>query len=330
MQITTEPSPDELNNFIVQHGQSNFLQSWEWGEFQKSLGRKAWRWALKQNNQICGVALLVKRPLPLNQAYLYCPRGPVYKNPKTVRHFLAKIRDILRQEKAVFFRFDFPQPEIPLSWKDQIKKAPDNIQPQHTLILDLAQSKDQILKQMKAKWRYNIRLACRKGVESRRGHKLQDFEHFWRLIKITTERNAFRSHPREYYRKMVEVLGDRGLLEIFYALYKGKVLAANIVIFFGQRATYVHGASDHRHRNVMAPHFLQWQQILRAQARGCREYDFWGIAPEDDPVLAQKWAGITRFKKGFGGKMVSYPGTHDLPLSRFQYQLYRKLHSLRS
>ena len=45
-----------------------------------------------------------------------------------------------------------------------------------------------------------------------------------------------------------------------------------------------------------------------------------GIAPENAPN--HPWAGVTRFKLGFGGRAVDYPGTFDLPLNRLWYTLY--------
>ena len=66
----------------------------------------------------------------------------------------------------------------------------------------------------------------------------------------------------------------------------------------------------------MAPYLLQWQQILEAKKRGCAEYDFWGINEK-------KWPGVTRFKKGFSGKEVGYPGAFDLIFQPIWYSLYK-------
>ncbi|KKU12043.1 MAG: Methicillin resistance protein [Parcubacteria group bacterium GW2011_GWC2_45_7] len=93
-------------------------------------------------------------------------------------------------------------------------------------------------------------------------------------------------------------------------------IAAAIVAYFGDTATYLHGASSYKHRALMSSYVLHWHVMQDAKKSGYRFYDFWGIAEK-------KWPGITRFKLGFGGTSVNYSGTFDLPLSRPWYILYR-------
>jgi lipid II:glycine glycyltransferase (peptidoglycan interpeptide bridge formation enzyme) len=50
-------------------------------------------------------------------------------------------------------------------------------------------------------------------------------------------------------------------------------------------------------------------------------FDLWGVAPSDD--VKHKWAGISKFKKGFGGTTIQYLGTYDIPLNNIKYKLYK-------
>ena len=61
--------------------------------------------------------------------------------------------------------------------------------------------------------------------------------------------------------------------------------------------------------------------MSEAKAAGFKHYDFWGVAPSDDPE--HPWAGITRFKTGFGGRRESYLGAWELPGNAVWYNLYR-------
>jgi len=94
------------------------------------------------------------------------------------------------------------------------------------------------------------------------------------------------------------------------------------MMFFGNTVTYLHGVSGNEDRNVMAPYLLHWQIIREVKKMGYDSYDFWGIAPpqagEDHP-----WAGITRFKKGFGGRAISYMGAFDLVFNPLWYGAYK-------
>jgi len=272
---------------------SSFLQSNNWINFQKVLNRETW--------QIDSINI-IKHDLLFRKSYLYSPRC---EGNFLSEDFLKKIKEIAKRENSIFFKIE-PIEKVNLKG---FKKS-QNIQPQKTLILDITKSEEELLKQMHSKTRYNIRLAEKKGVLVKKDKS--KFEDFWQLLQQTTKRDGFRSHPMEYYKKMLEIPG----VELFVAEYKNKIIAANIVIFYKKRAIYLHGASDYQYRNLMAPYLLQWQQILEAKKRECAEYDFWGIDEN-------KWPGVTRFKKGFNGKQVKYPGAHDLVFNKFWYLIYK-------
>jgi len=297
-----------------------FLQSWEWGEFQRKAGSEV----VRVRDEASGaMAQLVRRGLPLGKRYWYCPRGPLGSMPD-----LLKVPEIAR---GVFLRFEPPKadPSIALGMTAWEKAA--DVQPGQTLVVDLTQDQEALLSAMHEKWRYNIRLAERKGVRVyvAGADDASALDVFWDLLNETTERDRFRAHGKEYYRLMLETLsGDpatdgkaRPVARLVFAEHDGKVLAANLMLYFGTTATYLHGASSRERREVMAPHLLHWTAMTQAKTWGYAAYDFWGVAPEG--AEKHPWSGITRFKRGFGGKYVSYPGTYDLPIDRFWYTVYR-------
>lgn len=320
---------EKYNNFLIVKEFSPFQQSWQWGEFQKEYGRKVFRLGVKEGENIQLTAQLIKMPLPLGKSYFYCPRGPVLRTEDVTQNsssamavFIDQVKRLAKQEKAILFRFDPAWQEMPsqIKKKFQLKKA-DPIQPQDTLVLNLNKSEDELLSQMKSKTRYNIRLAKRKDVTVRASTDQKDIEIFLDLVKSTYKRQIIKPHPDQYYRQMFQVLAVQGVLKIYIAEFNNKPLVANIVITFGQTATYVHGASSEEHKNVMAPHLTQWQAIKDAKQAGVRQYDFFGIAPEGSPK-EKTWQGITRFKTGFGGREIRYAGAFDLLINKIWCKIY--------
>ncbi len=339
------------NKFVLEQGGS-FLQSWEWGDFQEKVGRQVFR-LVNDSWQV----QFIEMPLPFGKKYWYCPRGPV-----TVGQISDLIcQEIIEEAKktadknVMFFRVCPAWPaDLELAAKFEIlglKKLRYNIEPVQTLILDISQSEKGLLAQMHSKWRYNIGLARKKGVKVKIVNAGEPdfekyFEDFWRLMMQTAKRQKIRVHEKEYYRKQLnppqpslsagqagfKKEGDSSLYErevgrdftslLFIAEHNKKVIAANIVNFFGPRATYLHGASDNEQRSLMAPHLLQWEQIRAAKKFGCTQYDFWGIDEK-------KWPGVTRFKLGFGGQPVKYIGTWDYALDKKWYLLYRGVQKFR-
>lgn len=120
---------------------------------------------------------------------------------------------------------------------------------------------------------------------------------------------------------MLAVLGSAGILEIGVAEQKKHQLAVHLLFRFGNTTTYAHGASSSRSRELMGPHLLQWESIRRAKQMGSSGYDFFGVAPAD-AGKDHPWAGITRFKEGFGGERVDYVGACDIVLQSMWYWLY--------
>ncbi len=457
--IYFEENEEEIwNKFIAENCSESFLQSWEWGNFQESLGYKIWRIGIIDNNLHCeeetnklqitdyefqinskfkiqnskfkilAAALVVKHNLPFGRSYFYCPRGPAINKFK-VQSSKFKVLDLLfdeikkiaKKEGAMFLRID-----PPADWNGEsgiwnlensgFVKSPNEIQPRDTLILDLTKSEEELLKGMRPKTRYNVRLAERKKLEIRNWKweigKLgsspdkksppydkegrgwlrcenqecfkKDFEEFWELMGETSKRDGFRSHSKDYYWKMLESLGscnreklssschceehqrrsnpvtmpeghniksipnnlgiasalkslamteipERLQAKLYLAEYENKIIAANIVLYFGDLAVYLHGASSSEYRNLMAPYLLQWRQIMDAKNEGYKKYDFWGIKGSSKFKVNSKfnsWSGITRFKKGFGGGEKNYIGAYDAVFDNIGYAIYKPVKHL--
>ncbi len=72
------------------------------------------------------------------------------------------------------------------------------IQFKNTAVTDLRPDAGLLLAAMKSKWRYNIRLAERRGIGVRQGG--DDLAAFYRLYAETGERDGFLTRPFAYYR----------------------------------------------------------------------------------------------------------------------------------
>jgi lipid II:glycine glycyltransferase (peptidoglycan interpeptide bridge formation enzyme) len=304
------------NNFLLNQPTQTgiFLQSAEWLDFQEAMGRKTWRLAaVDEQENITALCGTIEHTVRLGKKYFYIPHGPIGESEKLINEVIK----IARQENAIFYRIEPTEKLQATSYKLQ-ETSP--VQPKHTLVLDLNKSEEDLLSAMHEKTRYNIRLAEKKNLSLIDGAEAKiKFENFWKLMEETTKRDKFRPHQKKYYQTILEKISGDGKKEMraeIKIVYCGdKPVAAAIVGYFGDTVTYLHGASSNEYRNLMAPYFLHWEIIKNAKQAGCRYYDFWGI---DET----KWPGVTRFKKGFGGFEINYPGAFDLPLSKTWYTIY--------
>jgi len=294
---------------------SSFIPLWqtqEWQDFQDKLGHKTHR--VDDN-------LIIINPLFLGKSYGYIPRGPVFTSDQVRLDFWDDLKALVIRENLVFVRID---PVEAIILPDNMRSVlSHSVQPDTTLVLELQLSEEELLKQMKRKGRYNIKLAEKKGVTVKRAEsqeqRLEFVQAFFSLLKETTTRDQFSGHAEGYYQTMLETIPQA---EIFVAEYEGKALAAGIFVFQGDVAIYYYGASTQVHKELMAPYLLQWEAIKFAKSKGCRTYDFLGIAPEDAED-DHPWKGITSFKKKFGGETVIYPNPRDIIFKPFWYKIYQ-------
>jgi lipid II:glycine glycyltransferase (peptidoglycan interpeptide bridge formation enzyme) len=332
MELIYFKSEAELNSWVLDLAQTDpprsgaeFLQSWQWGEILRADGAEILRMGVSEAGKILAAVTLVKKKLPAGRSYWLAPRGPLFapvtpeKQSEALKLLAAAVKKL--DSRAIFWRTELARErtarEILLGGLPYKKTI--NLEPAQTLLLDLEPSPAELLAAMQPKTRYNIRLAVKKGVTVRTG-TAADFSEFWRLMKLTGARDNFRVHTDRHYQELLNF--DPKFIKLYLAEYQGCAIAAALFCCWGDKVTYLHGASDDAVRNVMAPHLLQWTAITDAQAAGYSYYDFYGI---DD----QKWPGVTRFKLGFGGRRISYAGTYDLIWNPGFYKLYSWARRLR-
>lgn len=324
MQIIEAKDKQSWNSFILSLPNTPFTQSWEWGELQESLGRKIWRLELQENNEMVGIAQIIKYPLPFGKKFLYIPRGPVInKNyqQNAGEEFIKYLKNLALKEKAIFVRMDFNLgKELKAAPKEAYRSA--ITQPKSEWMIDPSLAENDLLSQMHEKTRYNIRLAQKKDVAAKVyfGNDLENqLEKFFNLLRETAQRDRFYLHPLAHYQKIIDIFGDK--IELAAAEYEGKILAAGLVLFFGNTATYLYGGSSSENRNLMAPYAMHWQAIRRAKEKNCKWYSFGAVNDTD-------LASVTRFKQGFGGELIDFGGSFDMinnPLWYFLYNTARRI-----
>lgn len=319
---------EEWENFFRFIPEKTFLQSWNWGEFQQSLGRKIWRLGAYQNNQLKGIGLVFKSPIiqagKYQKGFLFCPHGPLILEDNIasaeiiLKAFVEKLKVLAKEEKVIFLRL------APL-WKNTkenqnlfhqlgFRKAPLFLHPELTWQLNLQSSEEKLLQQMRKTTRYLIRKGLNwPGLEIRQGTSRKDINYFWQLYQETASRHHFVPFSKHYLQQEVLSFKKDKEIIIFSAFLKNELLASAIILFWQGIAFYHHGASSSKQPKVPAAYLIQWRAIQEAKKRQSKIYNFWGIAPSINKQ--HPWGGLTLFKQGFGGQAKEYLPTQDLALS---------------
>jgi lipid II:glycine glycyltransferase (peptidoglycan interpeptide bridge formation enzyme) len=328
--------------FVAGHPAGHILQTSRWARLKSAFGWAALLVPLRAgpalSEPLLGGSSVLLRRLPWGGTLAYVPRGPVvdWSRPDHVSALFVVLRETCLKRRIGIIKIEPELPDTPEVAAQLaaagFRRSPQRIQPLSTIHVDLTGDEEAILARMKQKWRYNIRLAERKGVTVRRGAPA-DLPAIQKLMDATAARDRFGAHNLAYHTAATELFGPPDMMAWFIAEHEGRMLAAIAVFALGRMAWYMWGASADEDRNLMPNHALQWAAMRWARDRGCTRYDLWGIPDEvgADPAAyadPDSWGegglwGVYRFKQGFGGQVVRYTGAWDMPLSKVEYALYR-------
>lgn len=328
-------SKETWEKFSLNSSPNTFLQSWNWGEFQRSLGRKIWRLGIyKTKNhassrpglELVGIGLVVKYETKLGN-YLYVPRGPIldWKNLKSFDVLFEELKKTAKQEVCIFIKIDPLLEEKPenreIFQKRGLVPAVTFVQVEDAWLLDLSKSEGELLADMRKTTRYLIRNEPKQGVNLQISSDPRMARKFVDLLFSTAARKGFVNHPREYYIKQFEILAADDQEKIFIAKKGGEILSMAMIAFYGEMGYYLHAASVPKEGGSVG-YSLQWEAIKEAKGRGCRYYNFWGVVKDKNFHPGHPWYGFSLFKRGFGGFKYSYIRARDYPLNS-KYYLYR-------
>ena len=284
------------NNFVAQSPFGDAMQCLEWGEVKKP----DWQpipFAVENADGFTATALVLKRKLPLGRSIFYVPRGPIldWNDREAARQIVKKLRVAARAHRAILIKID---PAVPSSTRFENGELAETLselgfvpsadvtsgfggtQPRCVMKLDIAASEDEVQARFHAKWRYNIRVAKKKGVTVKSDCTRDDIAIFHKLYATTAQRDGFTGRPLSYFEKMLDVLEPQGLAKLFLTYYNDTPLSGAICFLLPPQCWYVYGASSNEHRNVMPNHAMQWAMMQWARENACTIYDFRGVADE--------------------------------------------------
>ena len=307
--------------------QKSFLQSWEYGEFLKIIGRTILRLEIKEKGKTVHQLQCIENKGSFGVHFLYLPHPQI--NSAYLHAYIA----YAKKKGYTFLRIE---PTNSLNHTNIQTTPTKNRQPHHTWVTDLTGDLEDVLKNMHSKTRYNIRLANKKGV---RIEEKKDINLYWDIHEMTTKRNKLVSHDRAY----CEALLSSSHCRQFTAYHEETPLASTIMLEINGVMYYLFGASSNEKRNYMGPYLLHWHMMNIAKKDNCHTYDWWGMAKkvEEETKNAtcfhnfcwdkdDELNGVARFKAGFSGKHIAYPDAEEIILNKFKYTLHTLKNKIRN
>ncbi|MEI6532977.1 MAG: peptidoglycan bridge formation glycyltransferase FemA/FemB family protein [Candidatus Roizmanbacteria bacterium] len=323
--------PDTYNTEHYNRVSNHPLQSWQWGEARKAMGIQVVRIGVFDNANLHQVFQMTIHKIPKFPYYLgYIPRS-ITPSPEV----LTFLHDYSISHNIIFIKIE-PDDSIAeevilthFSTKSfQIVKSPHSLFSEWTMEMNISSSEEDLIKQMKPKTRYNIRLAQKKGVTVKEESNETGFKIFCDLYFDTCRRQRYFGHSPNYHEIVWNHMKE-GIAHIIIAYYDNTPLASYELFHFHNKLYYPYGGTSDLHRNVMPANLIMWEAIMLGKKLGANYFDMWGSLA---PGYAENhtWAGFTRFKEGYGAQFVQKSGSFDLIVNTSLYTLYNQAHKLRS
>lgn len=302
---------------IKNHPEANFLQSPEYKKMNEILGDKV----IVQDFDKGGYALMIVRNARRGR-YLEIPCGPLidWQNTELAKDVMNKIKQIAKKEKCVFVRI---RPQIKNSSENLaimnalgLKKSPMHLAAEHTVMIDLSPTEDDLLKNMRRQTRYEVRRAEKLGIRVTVGDSETMFKEFHQVQLETAKRQGFVPPS------LPVLLAEREAFEKNISIYvaeteTGEKIAYGLIIKNGHEGDYYEAASTPLNREFPGAYALLWQAMRDLKKEGYQRFNLWGIAPAGQQN--HRYAGVTTFKTGFGGEVIEFIPAHDLVISRIGY-----------
>ncbi len=317
----------DWGKIVKKHPEANFLQSPEYGRMNEILGSKV----VYEDFEGRGWAVMIIRNAKRGR-YLEIPCGPLldWTDKNLAREALDKIAKIAGVNKCVFVRI---RPQL-LSTAENLqilaglgfKKSPMHLAAEHTVVIDLTRPEEEILAGMRRQTRYEVRRGIKMGIKVTRANDVEIFKEFHNVQVETAKRQNFVPPSLKTLMSMREAFSDK--IWVYKASdSESEPVAYGLIVGNGLEADYYEAASTILNRKLPGAYALLWQAIRDLKKDGYERFNLWGIAPAGQPN--HRYAGVTTFKTGFGGKVVEFVPAHDLVISKMRYAMDFAFETLR-
>ena len=321
--VKTVENQTEWDEFVTAHPDANFLQSWDFYEFYQSRGFDIVRRGIyDENNQLVGVYAGEVEPAKRGR-HLAIAGGPIFDwtNQEIKNLIFSDMKQQAKKLKCTFVRVRPQLQNTPENAKifQQLgfRKAPMYLSVEFAGVLNLENSEEEILKNMRQRLRRALRKAEKNQIIIEKTSDPKAIHDFYQIELQTAKRHDFYAFSEDFLTKQFAAFAKNDEAVLYIAKLNGEILAENFMIFYGNEASYHYGVSSELGTKYSGAPLLHMEAMRDARKRGIKRYNFWGIVDEND--TNHRFYGVSVFKRGFGVEELKYLEARDLVLDKISY-----------
>lgn len=288
-------------------------QDWAYGASFQAMGLVCHRAQIIKQGKTVALAQFICRRYVGMLGIALCTRGPVWLTALSAQEQQEIYRELKRScplskpRWLIFSPAHTDAQDLSLATLTRVMTG------YSTVLIDLKQTSQQLRAACEGRWRNRLVAAERANIVIVRGAQTEseiqwlcEVEHSQRLEK------KFHGLPPHFIQHYHAARADpTTTLLLLYAesdqptppQQKNNRIAAMLFLLHGSAATYHVGWTNAEGRAKHAHNLLMWRAYEELRTLGIQTLDLGGIN-------TRSLAGISRFKIGTGGKIVTYAGTY--------------------
>lgn len=168
--------------------------------------------------------------------------------------------------------------------------------------LDLRADADKIRERLKGKWRNALNAAEKNGLDVGIDWQMETLP--WLLMQYDADKRErkYDGPSAAFLHCLTHAARGTGNVIVLRAMRRERPVAGILILRHGSSATYQIGWTSEEGRKAKAHHLLLWRACVALKEVGVDWLDVGGINEEHA-------AGVTRFKRGLGGREYRLVGT---------------------
>lgn len=282
-------------------------QSWAYGDALMAMDVVMQRAMVWEGDRLVAVAQFMCRRMAGYLSLASCTRGPVWGTDVSVAERQQVYRQLrqsmpLQRLKVVLFSPDRSMAQID---EAELKGLSRVMTGYSTVLLDLRKPQATLKAELEGKWRNRLTKVL--ADEKIRYQVQPSFKRCeWLLGKEVDQREAKKFHglPVEFVRAYIQTASEQApVFAVAYAQLGKDTIAAMLFLIHGRVASYHMGWADAQGRQLNAHNALLWHAVGYFQDIKIDVLDLGGVNTHDLP-------GISRFKLGTGGQVLTLAGTY--------------------
>jgi lipid II:glycine glycyltransferase (peptidoglycan interpeptide bridge formation enzyme) len=289
------------DRFLYHFPGAHFFQTYGWLQSYEPMGLTPHLLIYEQDGAIAGGVAFLSVKIPLLPFRIFIiPHGPLPANPDGPAwlSLMQRLDDICQEGNAVYAQV-YPHEEsnqhvlVPrleaMGFTSPALFTAHQFSTEPVTVDLVGKSEEEVLASVRERTRTYIRRALKSKLELRTELHHLTFDKIYRLFEEHGESRGFRPRPYTSLRSAWEWFSQQGWATLIQAWHGDTLVGANLLIFTGLTAYYIHGAIHRGFAEQRPAEFIHWHSIRTAIQLQLHKYDLVNLGPP----------GVEQFKRGF-------------------------------